>query len=65
MQTYSGTFIYELEILINEEIERLRDCLESSPVEGIDRTDHFRGSIAALRSMAGLIEEAAKKADRR
>ena len=65
MQTFSNTFIYELEILIKEEIERLRDALENSAVEGIDRTDHFRGRIAALRGMADLIDEASKRADRR
>jgi len=65
MQTYSTTFIYELEILIKEEIERLRDSLEMSPVEGIDRTDYFRGQIASFRGMSDLINEAAKRADRR
>lgn len=65
MQTFSNVFIYELEILIKEEIERLRDSLEVSPVDSVDRTDHIRGRIAALRGMDDLINEAAKKADRR
>ena len=65
MQTFSNVFIYELEILIKEEIERCRDALETVHGEGIDRSDIYRGRLAALRGMSDLIEEAAKRADRR
>ena len=65
MQTYNTLFQHELEKIIQREIERLRDALEQQQVDIVDRTPHLRGQIAALRSMADLIDEASENADQR
>ena len=63
MQTFSTLFDRELNRIIEEEINRLKNLLSHNTYERVDEFRYAMGKIAAYENMSSLIEEAKKSAD--
>jgi len=63
MQTFSTLFDRELNRIIEEEINRLKNQLSHNTYERVDEFRYVMGQVAAYENMSSLIEEAKKSAD--
>lgn len=63
MQTFSTLFDRELNRIIAEEINRLKNQLAHNTYERVDEFRYVMGQVAAYENMSSLIEEAKKSAD--
>lgn len=63
MQTFSTLFDRELNRIIEEEINRLKNQLAHNTYERVDEFRFVMGQITAYENMSSLIEVAKKSAD--
>ena len=61
MLTFEMRFRNELEKLVEEQIETLRDQLSVNSFQDVGQFRYLMGRIAALRDLSDLLDEAMKK----
>lgn len=60
MLTNANLFEQELRKILNEQIEKARDRLETAPFDSIGGFESVRGEVRAYREMANTIIDEAK-----
>jgi uncharacterized protein (DUF1015 family) len=61
MLTFEMRFRNELEKLVEEQIETLKDQLSVNAFQDVGQFRYLMGRIAALRDLSDLLDEAMKK----